>query len=201
MDVLDNFKDAWKNQESKNIQFTEADIYKMIHKKSTSIVKWIFYISIIEFVVMFIPNLFADFEELRKLDMALFFEIVLIASFIVAIIFIYLFYKNYKDISVDDSTKQLMEGILKTKKTVSYYIITQLLIISVTVIISIYFTINSYDTANQTEIGSKLSFWIIMILITAVIIGLIWLFYQLLYGILLKRLKKNYKELAKNENY
>ena len=35
------------------------------------------------------------------------------------------------------------------------------------------------------------------IVCTAIIFGLFWLFYKLIYGILLKRLYKNYKELKK----
>jgi hypothetical protein len=31
----------------------------------------------------------------------------------------------------------------------------------------------------------------------AIFLGLFWLFYQLIYGILLKKLNRNYKELAK----
>ncbi len=198
MDVLDNFKDAWKHQENKNIQFSELDITKMVHKKSTSIVKWIYYISIIEFIVMFTPNLFTDYSELDELGISGFIKSILVISFIVAMVFIYLFYKNYKNICVNDSAKKLMEGILKTKKTVSNYIITQLFLVAVTTITVIYYTIHSYDVTNETHIASKISFWIVMIAITLIILSLLWLFYQLLYGILLKRLKENYKELAKN---
>jgi hypothetical protein len=36
--------------------------------------------------------------------------------------FIYLFYKNYIRISTIASTKQLMKDILKTRKTVQYYV-------------------------------------------------------------------------------
>ncbi len=37
----------------------------------------------------------------------------------------------------------------------------------------------------------------IFVIVIAVFIGLIWLFYRLLYGILMKRLQKNYYELKK----
>ena len=45
------------------------------------------------------------------------------------------------------------------------------------------------------------TFYCIMLLVYAVVIivfiGLIWLFYRLLYGILMRRLQKNYDELKK----
>jgi len=39
----------------------------------------------------------------------------------------------------------------------------------------------------------------VSVLVLGIILGIIWLFYRLLYGILLKRLKKNYIELKKLE--
>ena len=196
MDVLDNLKDAWKEQESKNIRFTESDIYKMIHKKSSSIVKWIFYISIIEFIVLFTSNFFIDYDEMKELGMQNFVNILILLSFIVGVVFVYLFYKNYKNICVSDSTKKLMNDILKTKKTVSLYIVIQLIIAGITIIWSAYATAQSYDLNNDEHLLSSTKFWIIIAFFTVFLLGVFWLFYQLLYGILLKRLKRNYKELS-----
>ena len=41
MDKLENLKDLWQNQQQTDIVYTKEDIYKMVQKKSTSIVKWI----------------------------------------------------------------------------------------------------------------------------------------------------------------
>ena len=51
MDILDKYKKAWENQPEENDRVNEAQIYKMAHSKSSSIVKWIFIIGILEFVV------------------------------------------------------------------------------------------------------------------------------------------------------
>ena len=48
---LDLLKKDWKNKTNFE-QVTESDIYKMIHKKSSSIVKWILIISILEFFIL-----------------------------------------------------------------------------------------------------------------------------------------------------
>jgi predicted ABC-type sugar transport system permease subunit len=40
----------------------------------------------------------------------------------------------------------------------------------------------------------------LMMIATVVILGVFWLFYQLLYGFLLKKLNSNYKELARLES-
>jgi hypothetical protein len=47
MKELDLLKD-WKNKDSFE-QISEIEIYRMIHKKSSSIVKWILIISILRF--------------------------------------------------------------------------------------------------------------------------------------------------------
>ncbi|HFS66928.1 MAG TPA: hypothetical protein ENK67_01800 [Flavobacteriia bacterium] len=200
MDVLDNYKNAWKEQKSKPIRFSESDIYKMIHQKSSSIVKWIFYISIIEFALLFTSNFFIDFEEMKTLGMQNFVTILVAISFIVGVVFVYLFYKNYKNICVSDSSKKLMNDILKTKKTVSIYIVIQLILAGITIIWSAYATAQSYDLTNDEHLLTSTKFWLIIVVFTLFLLGVFWLFYQLLYGILLKRLKRNYKELAKEIN-
>ncbi len=198
MDVLDNLKDVWKNQKSESIRFSESDIYKMIYKKSSSIVKWIFYISIIEFVVFFSSNFLIDFNEMKELGMQNFVTFLVALSFVVGVVFIYLFYKNYKNICVSDSTKKLMNDILKTKKTVSIYIVIQLVIAGITILWSAYATAQSYDMTNDKHLLSSTKFWVIIAIFTVLLLGVFWLFYQLLYGILLRRLRKNYKELSEN---
>lgn len=198
--VLDNLKDAWRNQQEATINFTETDIYKMIHKKSTSIVKWILYISIIEFVVFVFPNFFIDNQEsIEKLNMTNFLNISIVISTIVALIFIYLFYKNYKSICVNDSTKKLMKDILKTKKTVSYYILFQLSIFAITIFVTVYKTILTYSLDNVNFENSPILVWVIVAVVTLLMVLFFWLFYKLIYGILLKRLKQNYKELKRSD--
>jgi len=51
MDQLEELKGIWKNQSESTIKFTESDIYKMVHKKSSSIVKWILVISLLELLL------------------------------------------------------------------------------------------------------------------------------------------------------
>lgn len=52
MNELDLLKKDWKKDKTNFQQVTENDIYKMIHTKSSSIVKWILIISIIEFTLL-----------------------------------------------------------------------------------------------------------------------------------------------------
>jgi len=123
-------------------------------------------------------------------------------------IFIFVFYKNYRTISTTDSTRQLMKNILKTRKTVQYYIWYNLGIASVSIILSIVmlFYHNSKMIAMLEKAdaeGNRIFFLstctLVSILFISLILGLFWLFYRLLYGILLKRLYVNYNELKKIE--
>ena len=52
MDELELLKKDWQKKEKDLPKLSYDDIYKMIWKKSSSFVKWIFYISIIEFVFL-----------------------------------------------------------------------------------------------------------------------------------------------------
>ena len=69
MKALDVLKKAWKKEENSYDQVTEKDIYGMLHQKSSSIVKWILIISILEFAFWNVfAFVFSDycFNVLRK---------------------------------------------------------------------------------------------------------------------------------------
>ena len=115
--------------------------------------------------------------------------------------FIFLFYKNYKAICVLDSSKKLIKDIIKTRKIVNYYIYWNVFISSF--LGSFAFIDGFYAGYNQAnpnaEELSQTGFIIIFIFSMLFVVGFIFGFYKLLYGILLNRLNKNYKELQKME--
>jgi NADH:ubiquinone oxidoreductase subunit K len=210
MDELDLLKKDWKKQESSFQQIGENEIYGMLHKRSSSIVKWIVVISILELILWSSISLFTADEDYFKLlkiyhlDTAM--PIIGVINYGVILYFIYLFYKNYKAINATDTIKQLMKSILKTRKTVKHYVWYNLGMTALSFIIVFIFQF-MYDP-NITKLVDKMSedmdtsvFYCIMIIIytvvIAVFIGIIWLFYRLLYGILMKRLQKNFDELKK----
>ena len=199
MDLLDNYKKAWDNQPEDANKVSSLEIYKMAQSKSSSIVKWIFIIGIIEFVVLNSIYFFIDMDEAmkeyEKLGIENFVFCSQIAAYIILFYFLAKFYQNYKRISATASTKTLMKKILKTRKTVRNYVIFNLgymvLIIMVVSIASI--------NMNFEELSTKELLLIVFstLIATVLILGLLWLFYQLLYGILLRKLNRNHKELAK----
>jgi hypothetical protein len=88
-----------------------------------------------------------------------------------------------------------MDKIVKTRRTVRNYIFTGLSFISILILMMAFSSINN-QFINETPIF-KIGIIAIFIFIGAIFLGLFWLFYQLIYGILLKKLNRNYKELAK----
>ena len=199
MDVLDNYKKAWDNQSQEDSQFSAIEIYKMAHSKSSSIVKWIFIIGILEFVILNSLYFFIDMDEAmreyEKLGLENFIYYTQIAAYIILFYFLWVFYQNYKRISTIDSTKMLMKKILKTRKTVRNYVLFNLGYLALIMVVVTIATLNT----NFDEISTKQLLLVIVstLIATILILGLLWLFYQLLYGILLRKLNRNYKELAK----
>lgn len=212
MDELDILKNDWKKQEGNYPRLSYDQIYNMLWKKSSSIVKWIFVLSIVEFLLWAVLNIFLMNEEywaeLERIQLTGFTIAVYIIGYTITFYFIFQFYRNYKRISATDDSVTLMNNIIKTRKTVKVYIAYVIISTFITSLVSIYFTfdyhINNAETIDQAKDYSFSAMqWFIFLGLTTlfilVILGLIWLFYRLLYGILLKRLHKNYKELKKLE--
>ncbi len=91
-----------------------------------------------------------------------------------------------------------MKKIINTRKTVRNYVLFNFsyLAFVVLVVTGAYININFNDLDTKKIIIMLLT----VFALTLIILGVLWLFYQLLYGILLRKLKNNYKELAKLEN-
>jgi len=212
MDELELLKKDWQKREADLPKLSYEQIYPMIKKKSSSIVKWIFYISIIEFVFWAGINIiFSGPETMQELKAMHIHKVIMVLNVInyaVILYFIYKFYTNYRKISFTDSSRNLMKTILKVKRTVTQYVWFNLIIFTTYLIINMYGVLlygpegkKIVEAASQD--GNTLAFWAMVIgisvVFTAVILFLIWLFYKLLYGILLKRLRKNYNELKRLE--
>lgn len=212
MEGLDLLKKDWNKREKEFPEFSENDIYGMIHKRSSSIVKWIFIISILE--VLFwtgIQFLLVD-DDYKKIvknyHLGEFLQVSTIVHYAVLVIFIVLFYLNFQNISTGSSVKTLMNNILKTRKIVNYYVWYNIIVMFISMVF-VWKNMITYD-ANLNDVleksvstGSETGFWvgvlITMVLMIAVAGGILWLFYRLVYGILLKRLQKNYQELERIE--
>ncbi len=209
MEELDILKKAWQKEEHSFQQVTEVEIYKMLHKKSSSIVKWILIISILEVLLWTTISIFFNtddyLKEMHSEDLIIYFKVLNYINYAVIIGFIYLFYKNYIKISTTESTKNLMKNILRTRRTVQYYVWYNLGMITIIMILgfvlAFYYNPEMHLLKDKIahENGNKtlLITCGIMLLSTIVFVSVFWLFYRLLYGILLRKLNSNYKKLKK----
>ena len=203
MDDLDLLKKDWQKSDNFN-QVSEQDIYGMLHKNSSSIVRWLLIISVLEFVLWtglsFILDSSNHFKDEHDL---LYFGLIEYFGYGIILIFIYFLFKNYKNITTTVTTKQLMIDILKTKKIVQYYVWYNLTMIVLTVFLGvgyIFFVNPENEILKQKFLDEpKLLFGFIITIIgiTIIFLGVFWLFYKLIYGILLKKLYANYEELKK----
>ncbi|WP_179019321.1 hypothetical protein [Winogradskyella forsetii] len=209
MDELELLKKNWNKESAEFKNYSDADIYPMLHKKSSSIVKTLFYISVAELGFWILMN-FLPFvvsakmkAQLEEMSHSWIYIGLNILSYAVIILFVYLLWKAYRAISVTDNAKKLMESILKTRKVIKYYVLYNLLIALISIPVSLYFSINEHPEISQqledASSGQLAVMALITVGITAVFLVLIWLFYKLIYGILIKRLNRNYKELKKLE--
>ncbi|NEW80194.1 MAG: hypothetical protein GZ086_12385 [Gelidibacter sp.] len=211
MDELEFLKKDWKAREVSFPKLSYNEIYKMIHKKSSSIVKWIFIICIAEFLFWGLINLFipeSTFAIYEKFNLNTFLFIAQGLHYMVVFFFIYLFYKNYKTISVVDNTGLLMKNILKTRKTVNYYVYYNIILY---VLISIILNIVMFSHPDilieimipKNAVLDSDKFLGIMIVVQIIVLlamcAIIWAYYRIIYGILLKRLNRNFKELESLE--
>ncbi len=205
MDQLDLLKKDWKKQESTLPKLSYDELAKLIHKKSSSVVKWIFIISVLEFLLPHIIYLFMDYDkvntEMSSMDLQSSYKIISVLYYSVVLIFIYFFYKNYRSISANSNPKVLMQNIIKTRKTVKYYIWFTLSIIPVVGTVLFYKAISSQEFSEKVPADTNLMIvWAIALVSLSILVFIVWLFYRLIYGVLLNKLKANYDELVNNGN-
>jgi hypothetical protein len=213
MDELELLKKDWKNNEdTKYPKLSYKEIYSMILKKSSSIVKWIFIISILEFLLWTLISFAFKGTEYNKRFESYHAENIMIPFIIIGYLilayFFYRFYMNYRTISATDNAKILMENILKTRRTVKQYVGFNLIYLALSAFIALGVQfdrdaemISLVEKASAN--GEIFKFYAMTIILTLVFLGLLIAiilgFYYLIYGILLKRLNKNYRELKKLE--
>jgi hypothetical protein len=209
---LAEYKKAWGNQPEEKNKVSAIEIYKMTQSKSTSIVKWIFIIGLGEFAFWTLLNfLFSGLsyiEMYEELNIMKYINFSYYIHFVVVILFLVIFYRNYASVSTIDDTKTLMRKIIRVRKTVKFYVLYNIL---GSILLMIIFNIIILNTPGAIEkifeyeavpIDPSKMVTVYMISQAIALCAILlfqFLFYYLLYGILLKKLKKNYKELTKLE--
>jgi hypothetical protein len=212
MDQLDILKQNWQSQTDNSPRFTKDQLTGLLARKSSGIVKWLLIIAMIEFAVFIVLGLVSHFanQETNVIEMMgePFYYGSTIFHYLVIIIFIYLFYSNYKNISTSQPTRSLMNNILKTRRTMKWYIWYNLIYMMVVGMIATAVVIPK--DPNVTKLlaapkmaGRETAFYLMALgasfVVFLIICVIMYLIYQLIYGILLRKLKRNYNELKRME--
>jgi hypothetical protein len=213
---IDQFKKSWQEQDVRP-KYNSTDIESMLNKSSRNYVKYISWISFAEFLIILglnLYNFFAGDESqnfiniLQKfgvqnsLDLQTNFDHLYlglkIISLSVTAFFVYCFYANYKKINVESNLKKLIVQIIKFKKTVNLFMLANIFLM-------VFYSLTLIAFSNWVLIHQKISlniatligFYVGFILLIGVSLLLIWIYYKIVYGIILKRLEINLAELKK----
>jgi hypothetical protein len=210
MEALDLLKKDWQRDKHESVQVSENQIYGMLHKKSSSIVKWILIVCLLEFVLSLLLSFsFNDNSLLKKFEHYIANQILIVSyvfGYLISVYFFYRFYINYTRIKTTVTVKKLISDILQTRKTVKQYVWFNIIYGFFIGIIATFIQLNNDKNLTiliekATKSDHLLLFYSVVIIVVLLFFGIILLFvflyYKLLYGFLLKRLYKNYEELKK----
>ncbi|RRQ47637.1 hypothetical protein DZC72_16770 [Maribacter algicola] len=213
-DELDLLKRDWQKKEVNLPKLSYEDIHKMIWKKSSSIVKWIMIISILEFalphLLYLLPSMQDGMEVYKKIGVSKYLFWASAVTYAVIFYFIFQFYRRFREISVLDSSKNLMRKIIRTRRTVKHYVIFSLSMVLVNVLIMVLGialsdnVLSAFpDLKNNLENISPDKLKLTLMVSVGIFGVVLTLFmggvYFLLYGLLLRKLNKNYSELKQLE--
>jgi hypothetical protein len=204
---LEKYKKSWENQPVETNAVSNIDVYKMSRSKSSSIVKWIFIIGVLELIFwtslnFMVPQKYLEFYKDFKIMELL--KATTYVHYVVILVFLILFYRNYNSISITDNTKRLMNRILSVRKTVKYYVYYNLGGIIISNIVLMIILLGQPDHLIEAlnpkglNVDANTTITIFIVATAAIVLIMfliIWLFYKFTYGRLLKKLHKNYKEL------
>jgi len=216
---LDSFKKTWQEQPVKP-KYDNNEILKMLNNKSRNYMKYIFWISVVEFLLFSVLGVFyliqnnesdsflsilekmgvhRDSQLITKLDNI--YLIVKILSLVVTGFFVFKFYQNYRKIRVEEDLKLFIIRIITFKKTVNAFILTNIGLLLILISALIGFTFYILNVQNIEINSSTFTGFIVGIIVSTILcVILIWVYYRLVYGIIMNRLDKNLNQLKEIES-
>lgn len=206
MEELELLKTHWKKQEDFPMK-SKIELHKIIKRSSSNTLKWMIAANIFELIFLLIigicfgkgENIYT--EKLKALNWLVYFEILDYIIIAIPIVFSILYISMIRKIHVTDSISDLLKNILNARKFLNLYIYINLFIF---IGLITFTTLFSYGEVKEIEIEGTEHLskeWLIGIQIFSTVVtfilfvGIVWLFYKLLYGKLLNRLKRNINDL------
>jgi len=206
MKELEDLKNKWAKQDFSQ-SYSKEEIKGFLQKKSTHSIKWIFYLSIVEFVLylsfpLLVPNYIKSFDYYKSLNLFEFSIVTTVLGYVLLLYFMWHFFQNYKKISVANSIKDHLSAILNTRRAVNqyFYFNVAILIIFTIVVLVAALERDKNMIALQEENNSLIMIIFMIGILIAIILGLFGLLYYFVYGRFLRPLKNNEKELLRIED-
>lgn len=213
---IDSLKQQWQTQKISN-PYSHSEILNLLNKKSRNYVKYILWVSVIEFLIILGSHLLVDkhhsfFKIMENLDITVTDTLVQqynaiyitmqVVSLLVTGFFIFKFYFGYKGIKIEENLKQFILKIIYFRKTVNLFIFINIVLFIIYVITLVGFVIG-YSSFQNIEIESAraLRFIVALSIGIGLCITLALIYYRIVYGILVKRLGKNLKQLQEMDNH
>lgn len=211
---IDSLKKTWQEQPIPTA-YEQEEIQQMLHKKSRNYVRYIWIISLAEFLlflILGISYLFSNTDTndliflIQKMNLypneaiqqqiSLFMNIMKFTGLGISFAFMVRFYFNYKNIKVNDNLKNFILRIKKSRGTVNQFIIVNFILFFIHILGIIFFI----SRLSYLQKGSFSTPFLVFFGITALIgAGVLWLYYRIIYGIIMKKLNRNLTQLKEIE--
>ncbi|MBA5793722.1 hypothetical protein H1R17_12465 [Flavobacterium sp. xlx-214] len=200
MTELELLKEHWSKQDDFQVVSRE-ELHKMIKKSSSNILKWLIAANIFELsFFLLLPFIFSSDANV-SIKNPIIIKVTYILDYLLVslpIIFSIVYLYLISNIHTTDSISLLLKNIFRARKLLNVYIILNVCIFLIILYTGIFEALNSDRIAQPTGV-SAFTYNIIVVL-SCIFVGvifmlIIWSFYKLIYGRLLKKLNKNYKEL------
>lgn len=214
---IDELKSLWHSQKEDK-SYDSEKIFKMIHRKSINSVQWLFIISLAELLLGLVITVWSYFSgghyylnssiqmmgeaNIEKLEtfsnVGIVFSIALIG----------IIYYYYRKISSSSSVNMLIKNIIQFRRAVIICLVLIVLILLI-VMFPIYFELGKniaiQNAMTRTDgvimspedlkTASDAAGWVVAGSATLVIAVFFFVYYFVIYGFFLRKLKKNQKEL------
>lgn len=211
---IDSLKKTWQEQPIPTA-YEQEEIQQMLHKKSRNYVKYIWIISLAEFLLFLIlgisylstntdtNDLILVMQEMNlypneaiQQQISLFMNIMKFTGLGISFAFMVRFYFNYKNIKINDNLKNFILRIKKSRGTVNQFIIVNFILFFIHILGIIFFISRLAYLQKGSFPTPFLVFFCISTLIGA---GVLWLYYRIIYGIIMKKLNRNLTQLKEIE--
>ncbi len=217
---LDSLKKTWQEQPVQP-KYDNREILQMLNRKSRNYVKYIFWISVVEFLFFSVLGLFYLFPEeesdsFRKMlerlgaqeapeienNFGYAYLTIKVLSLLITAYFVLKFYQNYRKIKIEENLKGLITRIIKFKTTVNAFILISIVLLLIFTFVLISFIFYILNSQNIQPSSSNLTIIIVGIAVSTLLaISMIWFYYRLVYGTIIRKLDKNLKQLKEIDSH